>query len=53
MLATLDISSAKDDEGEVINFIPEFTSGLTRHPTTFPCSISARSHFRPELLDVL
>jgi hypothetical protein len=29
MLATLDISSAKDDQGKAINFTPEFTTGLT------------------------
>ena len=34
MLATLDISMAKDDQGDVINFTPEFTTGITR------CSVS-------------
>ncbi|KAJ8593700.1 cytochrome P450 [Rhizopogon salebrosus TDB-379] len=53
LLATLDISYAKDEQGNVINFTPEFTSGLTRRPTTFSCSISARSHFHSELLDLL
>jgi hypothetical protein len=31
MLATLDISSAKDDYGKAINFTPEFSTGLTRY----------------------
>ncbi|KAG0698690.1 cytochrome P450 [Suillus ampliporus] len=31
MLATLDISSAKDDQGKVINFTPEFTTGLSQY----------------------
>ncbi|KAJ8593694.1 cytochrome P450 [Rhizopogon salebrosus TDB-379] len=53
MLATLDISYPKDDQGKLMKFTPEFTSGITRRPTNFPCSISARTHFRPELVDVL
>ncbi|KAJ8584266.1 hypothetical protein M405DRAFT_827103 [Rhizopogon salebrosus TDB-379] len=53
MLATLDISSAKDDQGNAIDFTPEFTTGLTCYPKTVPCGISARSNFRAELLDVL
>ncbi|OAX33955.1 cytochrome P450 [Rhizopogon vinicolor AM-OR11-026] len=53
MLATLDISYAKDDQGKVINFTPEFTTGLTRRPVNFPCSISARSHVHSELMDAL
>ncbi|KAG1855587.1 hypothetical protein F4604DRAFT_1628512 [Suillus subluteus] len=28
MLATLDISSAKDDQGKVISFTPTFTMGV-------------------------
>jgi hypothetical protein len=31
MLATVYISSAKDDQGKVINFTPEFTAGLGRY----------------------
>jgi len=53
MFATLDISSAKDDQGNAVNFTPKFTTGLAYYPTTFPCSISTRSHFRSELLDVV
>ncbi|KAG1741515.1 uncharacterized protein EDB91DRAFT_1201836, partial [Suillus paluster] len=30
MLATVDFSSAKDDQGNVIDFTPEFTTGLTQ-----------------------
>ncbi|OAX32091.1 cytochrome P450 [Rhizopogon vinicolor AM-OR11-026] len=50
MLATMNISLAKDDQGKAINFTPEFTTGLNRHPVTFPCSISAR---HSELVDTL
>ncbi|OAX41196.1 cytochrome P450 [Rhizopogon vinicolor AM-OR11-026] len=53
MLVTLNISSAKDDDGKTITFTPEFTTGLTRHPVTFPCSISARSQMHSELVDTL
>ncbi|OAX33870.1 cytochrome P450 [Rhizopogon vinicolor AM-OR11-026] len=53
MLATLDISSAKDDNGKVINFTPRFTTGLERHPVPFPCNISTRPHIHSELLDVV
>ncbi|OAX31517.1 cytochrome P450 [Rhizopogon vinicolor AM-OR11-026] len=53
MLATLNISLAKDDDGNAINFTPEFRTGVTRHPVTFPCSISARSEIHSELVDTL
>jgi cytochrome P450 len=51
MLATLDISSAKDDQGKVINFTPTFVPGVVRCPAPFPCSISARSHIHPDILN--
>ncbi|KAG1846164.1 cytochrome P450 [Suillus tomentosus] len=44
MLATLDISSAKDDQGKVISFTPT-------HPAVFPCSILARSHIHLDLVN--
>jgi cytochrome P450 len=44
MLATLDISSPKDNQGKAISFSPTFTTGVVRCPAVFPCSISARSH---------
>jgi len=50
MLATLNISPVKDDQGEVIDFTPEFTTGVTRHPVSVPCIISARSVVRSELM---
>jgi len=53
MLATLNISLAKDDDGKAISFTPEFTTGVTRHPVTFPCSISARSEMHSELVDTV
>ncbi|KAG2098737.1 cytochrome P450 [Suillus discolor] len=51
MLATLNISSAKDDQGKVINFTPKFIPGVIRCPATFPCSISMRSHIHSDLVD--
>ncbi|KAG2134902.1 cytochrome P450 [Suillus bovinus] len=51
MLATLDISPAKDDQGKVISFTPEFITGVVRCPEIFPCSISRRSHIHPDLVD--
>ncbi|KAG2090009.1 cytochrome P450 [Suillus discolor] len=51
MLATLDISPAKDDQGKEISFTPEFIPGLVRFPATFPCSISARSHIHSDTVD--
>jgi hypothetical protein len=33
MLATVDISPAKDDQVKVIEFTPEFTTGLSRRTT--------------------
>ncbi|KAG0699967.1 cytochrome P450 [Suillus ampliporus] len=53
MLATVDISPAKDSQGKVIAFTPEFTTGLSRSPNKFPCSISARPHIHEGLMDVL
>ncbi|KAG2076404.1 cytochrome P450-like protein, partial [Suillus decipiens] len=53
ILATLDISSAKDGQGKDINFTPKFTTGLSRHPMIFPCSISTRSHIHSGLVDLL
>ncbi|KAG2353180.1 cytochrome P450 [Suillus spraguei] len=51
MLATLDISPAKDDQGKVINFTPTFIPGVVRCPDIFPCSISPRSHIHSDLVD--
>ncbi|KAG1749193.1 cytochrome P450 [Suillus lakei] len=43
MLAMIEFSFAKDDQGKVIEFTPQFMMGLTHSPMVFPCSISARS----------
>ncbi|KAG2134904.1 cytochrome P450 [Suillus bovinus] len=51
MLATLDISPAKDDQGKVISFTPKFITGMVHSPEMFPCSISRRSHIHPDLVD--
>ncbi|KAG1739612.1 cytochrome P450 [Suillus lakei] len=53
LLATVEFSSAKDDQGKVIEFTPEFREGVTHTPLAFPCSISARSRTHSELVDVL
>ncbi|KIJ12560.1 hypothetical protein PAXINDRAFT_14641 [Paxillus involutus ATCC 200175] len=44
MLATLEFNLAKDAEGKDVISKPTYASGLTRHPVTFPCRISPRSH---------
>jgi cytochrome P450 len=51
MLATVEFSPAKDDQGKVIELTPQFTTGLTHSPVVFPCNISARSRTLPELVD--
>lgn len=51
MLATVEFSAAKDDQGKVIEFTPQFTAGLTRCPMIFPCNVSARSRSHSELVD--
>ncbi|KAG1849795.1 cytochrome P450 [Suillus tomentosus] len=51
MLATVEFSSAKDDQGKVIEFTPQFTTGLTRTPMVFPCNISSRSRAHSELVN--
>ncbi|KAG2126532.1 cytochrome P450 [Suillus clintonianus] len=53
MLAMVDFSSAKDDQGKVIDFTPQFTTGLVHSVIVFPCSISPRSHVHPGLVDVI
>ncbi|KAG2100143.1 cytochrome P450 [Suillus discolor] len=50
MLATVEFSFAKNDQGKVIEFTPEFTTGLFHSVTVFPCSISPRSHVHSGLV---
>ncbi|OAX33109.1 cytochrome P450 [Rhizopogon vinicolor AM-OR11-026] len=45
LLATVNISYAKDDQGKVIDFTPVYTSGTTR--------ITARPHIRPGLENLM
>ncbi|KAG1846130.1 cytochrome P450 [Suillus tomentosus] len=52
MLATVEFSSAKDDQGKAIEFTPQFTAGITRVPMIFPCNISSRSRAHSELVNV-
>ncbi|KAF8841012.1 cytochrome P450 [Paxillus ammoniavirescens] len=42
ILAQLNISKAVDEQGQVIDFTPEFTCGVTTAPVPFPCSITPR-----------
>ncbi|KAG1739606.1 cytochrome P450 [Suillus lakei] len=53
MLATVDFSSAKDDQGKLIDFTPQFSVGITRSLVVFPCNISPRSHVHLGLADLL
>ncbi|KAG2140242.1 cytochrome P450 [Suillus bovinus] len=53
MLATVEFSFAKDDQGNAMQFTPQFTTGFTHSVTVFPCSISPRPHVHSELLDTL
>ncbi|KAG1855052.1 cytochrome P450 [Suillus tomentosus] len=50
MLATVEFSLARNDQGKVIEFTPQFTTGLFHSVTVFPCSISPRSHVHSGLL---
>ncbi|KAG2368699.1 cytochrome P450 [Suillus spraguei] len=54
MLATVEFSFAKDDQGKMIDFIPQFTTGLSHSVMVFPCDISPRSHIHAEqVVDLL
>ncbi|KAG1899853.1 cytochrome P450 [Suillus fuscotomentosus] len=50
MLATVEFSLARNDQGKVIEFTPEFTTGLFHSVTVFPCSISPRPHVHSGLV---
>jgi cytochrome P450 len=52
VLATVEFSSAKDDQGKVIEFTPRYKTGITHSPMVFPCNISARSRTYSGLVDV-
>ncbi|KAF8837335.1 cytochrome P450 [Paxillus ammoniavirescens] len=51
MLATLEFTLAKDAEGKDIRPEPKYVNGLARHPETFPCRISPRSHISKASLE--
>jgi hypothetical protein len=44
MLAAVEFSFAKDDQGRVIDFTPQFTAGLTQY--FFPCIIIFSCHLQ-------
>ncbi|KIM59146.1 hypothetical protein SCLCIDRAFT_126574 [Scleroderma citrinum Foug A] len=50
ILATLRIANAKDEHGNPIAVVPEFTTGLVIHPESFPCSIEARTSSAEQLI---
>ncbi|KIM59163.1 hypothetical protein SCLCIDRAFT_126612 [Scleroderma citrinum Foug A] len=50
ILATLRITNTKDEHGNPIAVVPEFTTGPTIHPKPFPCSIEARSSTAEQLI---
>lgn len=50
ILATLRIERAKDQCGNQIDVIPEFTGGLSSRPKPFPCSIKVRSAAAEQLI---
>jgi hypothetical protein len=39
MLATLDISAAKDDQGKVVSFVPTFIAGVVRYVISSCCFV--------------
>ncbi|KAG9234092.1 cytochrome P450 [Amylocarpus encephaloides] len=49
-LATLEISKARDSNGELSAPDPKFSTGLTSHAERFPCVIKRRSERARELL---
>ncbi|KAF8834141.1 cytochrome P450 [Paxillus ammoniavirescens] len=51
MLATLEFTYATDAEGKNIMFEPKYVNGLARHPESFPCRISPRSHISKASLE--
>ncbi|KDQ57072.1 hypothetical protein JAAARDRAFT_35668 [Jaapia argillacea MUCL 33604] len=42
-LAVFDITKAKDERGNVLEPVKDFTSGIISHPKPFPCEIRPRS----------
>ncbi|KAG2114150.1 cytochrome P450 [Suillus discolor] len=53
MLSTVEFSFPKDDQGNPIDFTPQFNMGLVRSVMAFPCNISPRSHVHSGLEDLL
>ncbi|KAH9951189.1 cytochrome P450 [Amylocystis lapponica] len=43
VIATFDISKARDPAGHEIDFVPKFDPGLISHPKPFPCDVRPRS----------
>ncbi|KAG1895820.1 uncharacterized protein F5891DRAFT_1193840 [Suillus fuscotomentosus] len=48
----MEFSSVEDDQGKVIEFTPQFTTGLTHSSMVFPCNISSHSRTHSELVNV-
>ncbi|KAF8880395.1 cytochrome P450 [Infundibulicybe gibba] len=51
VLATMNITKAKDAEGNDIEIEGKYTDGAASHPCPFPCSISPRSPRSRELIE--
>ncbi|KAF8883247.1 cytochrome P450 [Infundibulicybe gibba] len=51
VLSTLDVSKAKDINGDEIEIEGKYTDGAVSHPHPFPCSITPRSSKSHELID--
>nr|GAT60275.1 cytochrome P450 [Mycena chlorophos] len=51
ILATYNISKAKDSSGHEIPILGKFTDGLISHPEPFECAITPRSPVARKLID--
>ncbi|KAF8872243.1 cytochrome P450 [Infundibulicybe gibba] len=51
VLATLDITKAKDSQGNDIEIEGKYTDAAISHPCPFPCSVTPRSSKSRELVD--
>ncbi|KAF8142014.1 cytochrome P450 [Boletus edulis] len=51
MLATFDFGHAKDVDGKDIAFEVKYLDRLARHPLTFPCCITPRTHMSKAFLE--
>ncbi|KIK66008.1 hypothetical protein GYMLUDRAFT_218798 [Collybiopsis luxurians FD-317 M1] len=50
VLATLNLSNAKDEKGNEVDISKQYTHGFLRHPKPFHCSVVPRSPYATELV---